>query len=399
MDTTKPFIGLVLAMPPRYSETFLTAKIQGLRDGGFEVAVFVGAGKAEPGIYPALGITKSAPVRSMLLFGWAWGALLFRKPGRVWRFIASERALGRRPVRIAQLMAAYYPVLMHARPGWLHFGFAALAVGAESLASAVGSRMGVSLRGYDIAMYPLKHPGSFKNLWPKVDKVHTISDDLTVAAKQQGMPASIPVMKITPAIDLEFFKRRLPYVAEEGTFRILTVSRLHWKKGIDYVLMALKELSEIQPTLAWTYTIVGDGAELERLAFAAAEMGLSDRVLFCGRQEPAAVRELYEGADCCVQYSVQEGFCNAILEAQAMELPCIVSDAEGLPENVGEYGVVVPRRQPKLLATALADVAAMPAEVRRETVLAARQRLGAEFSLARQRQAFVEFFQAGQRGR
>ena len=312
----------------------------------------------------------------------------------MWRFIATERALGRRPARIAHLMAAHYPVLMHARPGWLHFGFAALAVEGESLASAVGARMGVSLRGYDIAMYPLKHPGSFKNLWPKVDKVHTISDDLAVAAKQHGMPASIPVMKITPAIDLEFFKRKMPYVEEEGTLRILTVSRLHWKKGIDYVLMALKELSEIQPSLAWTYTIVGDGVELERLAFAAAEMGLSDRVVFCGRQERAAVRELYERADCCVQYSVQEGFCNAILEAQAMELPCIVSDAEGLPENVGEYGVVVPRRQPKLLAKALVEVAAIPAGVRRETVLAARQRLSAKFSVERQREAFAEFFRA-----
>ena len=56
MDTTKPFIGLVLAMPPRYSETFLASKIQGLRDDGFDVAVFVGAGTAEPGIYPGLGI-------------------------------------------------------------------------------------------------------------------------------------------------------------------------------------------------------------------------------------------------------------------------------------------------------------------------------------------------------
>ena len=392
VNAEKPFIGLVLALAPRYSETFLTAKVQGLRDNGYEVAVFVGSGEGGPGIYRALGIAKSTPVRSVVMSGFAWTMLLLRRPGRVWRFIRSERALGRGPVEIAQRMAAYYHVLMHARSGWLHFGFTALAVGAESLASAIGSRMGVSLRGYDIAMYPLKHPGSLADLWSKVDKVHTISDDLTLTARRHGMPASIPVVKITPAVDLEFFQRRTPHVAKEGALRIVTVSRLHWKKGIEYVLMALKELSVAKPNIAWTYKIVGDGAELERLAFAAAEMGLSDRVSFSGKQKQEAVRELYEQADCCVQYSVQEGFCNAVLEAQAMELPCIVSDAEGLPENVGENGVVVPRRQPEMLANALAAVAVLPVDVRKEKTLAARKRLEAKFNVERQREAFAEFF-------
>ena len=53
-----------------------------------------------------------------------------------------------------------------------------------------------------------------------------------------------------------------------------------------------------------------------------------------------------------LQYSIQEGFCNAVLEAQALGLLTIVSDAEGLPENVihGETGWVVPKRKPKFFA-------------------------------------------------
>ena len=56
--------------------------------------------------------------------------------------------------------------------------------------------------------------------------------------------------------------------------------------------------------------------------------------------------------DFYIQYSIQEGFCNAVLEAQAMGLLCIVSDADGLSENVlhNETGWVVPKRNPTLLA-------------------------------------------------
>ena len=41
--------------------------------------------------------------------------------------------------------------------------------------------------------------------------------------------------------------------------------------------------------------------------------------------------------------AVSEGFCNAVLEAQAMKLPVVCTDADGLPENVqdGTTGLVV----------------------------------------------------------
>ena len=41
-----------------------------------------------------------------------------------------------------------------------------------------------------------------------------------------------------------------------------------------------------------------------------------------------------KNSDVYIQSSVQEGFGNAVLEAQASGLCCIVSDAEGLSENV-----------------------------------------------------------------
>ena len=42
----------------------------------------------------------------------------------------------------------------------------------------MGIKSSVSFRGYDIGLYPYDNPGCYDLLWEKIDKVHTISDDL-----------------------------------------------------------------------------------------------------------------------------------------------------------------------------------------------------------------------------
>ena len=85
---------------------------------------------------------------------------------------------------------------------------------------------------------------------------------------------------------------------------------------------------------------------------------------------------------------IEEGFCNAVIEAQAMELPVVTSDAGGLPENVedGVTGFVVPRRNPAALADKLALLARDPA-LRRRLGCAGRARATARFDLDRQAEA------------
>ena len=60
--------------------------------------------------------------------------------------------------------------------------------------------------------------------------------------------------------------------------------------------------------------------------------------------------KFYKKADIYIQYSIEEGFCNAVLEAQSMGVLTIVSDASGLIENVvdGKTGWVVPKRRTKV---------------------------------------------------
>ncbi|MGK0189456.1 MAG: colanic acid/amylovoran biosynthesis glycosyltransferase [Verrucomicrobiales bacterium] len=390
-------IGLVMALTPRYSETFLSSKIRGLTDDGFDVRVFVSSGQRAKRTYPALPIDRSRKIRSAILSIWAWCSLMLLRPNRVIRFAGKERELGRGWVRILQGLALFQHVLMHARPGWLHFEFASLTIGAESLASAIDAKMGVSLRGHDITSFPLKHPGCYDQLWRRVDQVHAISDDLIHAAHFVGMPESVKVTKIPPAVDTAFFDRASCSCMgrdDSDAIQILTVARLHWKKGLDYMLVALKVLSQRSPDFNWRFTIVGCGGQEERLRFSVAELGLEDRVVFTGKCAPPLLREKYAQSDIYVQSSLQEGFCNAALEAQSMELTCIVSDAEGLQENVGSFGVVVPKRKPEMLAAELAKIMHQPKKERQRIGRLARQRVIAEFDLTKQRGQFRQFFKS-----
>ena len=93
--------------------------------------------------------------------------------------------------------------------------------------------------------------------------------------------------------------------------------------------------------------------------------------------------------------AVSEGFCNAVLEAQAMGLPVVCSDADGLPENVddGETGFVVPRRDAQSLAEKLA-VLSREAVLRQKMGEAGRRRVLKRFQLTDQIDAFDRLYRS-----
>ena len=231
---------------------------------------------------------------------------------------------------------------------WLHFCFTTAGIGRENLARSMGARSAVSFRGFDIGLYSHQHPGCYDLLWKKIDKVHTISDDLYKQAIDLGLPPKIPYKKITPAINTEFFISD-SFKNIHKPLRILTVGRLHWKKGYEYVLKALSLLKDKQKH--FEYHIIGEGNHREAIVYAIHQLELTAHVKLKGQLLHEEVKQEMEWADIYIQPSIQEGFCNAVLEAQAMGLLCIVTNAEGLSENVldGKTGWVVSKRSPEAI--------------------------------------------------
>src|SRR5690606_1084898 len=244
--------------------------------------------------------------------------------------------------------------LLNEQLDWLHFGFGMLAKDRENVAEAIGAQMAVSFRGYDLYLSPLKHPSCYDSLFRKRVKYHVLSEEMKQTLLEHAIDANA-IRVITPAIDTDFFQNETESQDIE-IINIVTVARLHWKKGLEYTLEALAFLKK--RNIEFTYTIIGAGEDKERLMYAAHQLELTNKVIFKGKLSQNEIKEQLTKSDIDVQYSIQEGFCNAVLEAQAMGLLCIVSNAEGLSENVmnEKTGWVVPKYSRVALAKTIQEV-------------------------------------------
>jgi colanic acid/amylovoran biosynthesis glycosyltransferase len=387
-------IGLVLPALPGYSETFFTNKIRGLHEAGNQVYLFVsGRGRMKFGQARVIRgpYISGNQVHNCVVSVWALLKLSFKAPVTAIKFIRLERSDGSSWTTAIKRLIINSHILPY-RLDWLHFGYAAMGVGRELVGRAVGEKTALSMRGHDIIEFPLKNPGCYARLWRNVDKVHTISDDLLKAAISLGLPEHIPVMKITPAIDVGKFYSIRNSLFQNDEIIITTVARLHWVKGLGHVLDALAFLRD--KGVKFTYNIIGSGEDLDYVNLSINQLGLNDKIKVFGKLEHNSIPPMLKRTDIYIQYSLSEGFCNAVLEAQAAGCLCIVSDAGGLSENAldGQTGWVVPKRRPDLLAQKILEVIQKPQSELLEISHRAAERIKAEFNLEKQRKEFVSFY-------
>lgn len=386
-------IGFVLTNTPNYSETFLVSKINGLAQADFQVTLFAKKNSSDLSyMHKGVKVVEPKAVFSNVIIQSLCTIIVLIKlflfhPVVTARFVKYEL---KDNLSLGCIIKELY-LNAHILPqnlDWLYFAFTTNAVCHENAAAAIGAKCAISFRGFDIATYPLDHPGCFERVFAKVDKVHTISDALYKRALTLGLSPNKPVEKIMPAIDTSIFCQKRK-IQTGTTLNIVTVGRLTWTKGFDYALQALSMLD-----IPFIYTLVGDGVDLERLQYAAYQHGIRNNVIFAGRQSHDMIVNYLKGATIYLQPSVQEGFCNAVIEAQAMGLICIVSDAEGLPENVenDKSGFVVPRRDVDALKNAIIKVVNMSVDERQRMSDYAVDRVKRLFDVNDQIEKFIKFY-------
>jgi phosphatidylinositol alpha-1,6-mannosyltransferase len=140
---------------------------------------------------------------------------------------------------------------------------------------------------------------------------------------------------------------------------LLTVARLVPHKGQDTVIRAVASLSKELPELR--YVLVGEGHDESRLRALAAELGVSDRVIFAGAlsdeelPEAYATSNVYVGASRLDNTVNVEGFGISFLEASASGLPVVAGDSGGVRSAVrdGVTGVVVPPESVEEISSAV----------------------------------------------
>lgn len=387
-------IGIVLAKPPSYSETFFNSKIKGLLAHGYDVTLFVRehtTGFKACKVVVAPKVCRN-PIFQILKMGFVFTGLFFRFK-RLQRFIALEKSLGK---SFSQTLKSCFinSHLLKADLDWLHFGFSTLAIGSENVAKSIGAKMAVSCRGYDMDVYPLKHPNCYAVLWQNVDKVHAISAYMLQKAVENGMSKHTPTAIIYPAVNMDLFsKMNTRKINSNAAIKITTIARLHWIKGLDYTLNALAILKS--KGVDFNYIIIGAGSEYEPLRYAVHELDLEDSVQFLGELSHQETLKHLNDTAMYLQYSHSEGFCNAVLEAQAMGCLCIVSNGGALPENVldTKTGFVVKTRDTMALVNTISKVLGLDALALTEIKTQARKRVLSKFEIKEQQQAFFNFYE------
>lgn len=158
-----------------------------------------------------------------------------------------------------------------------------------------------------------------------------------------------------------------PLAAKSG-LRLITVGRLVWEKDYTGLIRAFAIARRSIPSLElW---IIGDGPERAKISSAMQEENVGDAVKMLGMRKN--VGHFLRQADIFIMSSVSEGLPVSQLEAMAVGLPMIVTDAGGMPDVIQESnaGVVAPRSNPEALANAIVSMAQDPSKLQKLGALA-----------------------------
>jgi colanic acid/amylovoran biosynthesis glycosyltransferase len=396
----------VLKVPGFPSETFIAAQFVALLERGIDVHVVCEESRpgdwnrhsnlaALPGARDRVHASRLADrpreagtrLALALLRGFA------RRPRVTLRYVRAARGRSWAETLGRLVRGAWF---LELQPDVIHFEFGTQAVANTYLPQAVDAAAVVSLRGFDVNYSGLDVPGFYDDVWREVDLVHCNGTDLWRRAVRRGCPPDKPHRLISPAVNAEFFRPRVPRRGVLGDVErpviLVSVGRLHWKKGYEWALAAVASLRE--RGLFVDYRVLGGGPYEDAVRACVADLGLEDCVRLLGSRPREVVLDQMRAADVFVHASVSEGFSNGLLEAQAMELPAVSSDADGARENLcdGETGFVVPRRDPEALADKVLLLAREP-ELRLRMGRAGRRRVLKHFRPQDQTDAFLELYE------
>ena len=309
--------------------------------------------------------SEGIPVRNMGI----QGRTIRRHPWRVVRHIA----------RVIRVVRTVHPHIVH---GYLYWAYVAGALAGK-------------IAGVPVIIAGRRSLGNFKagnRALLAIERVANSFTDLLIANSsavrsdvllQEGVPAE-KVVVIRNGLDLSRYElvpdislKKNLRLAPESPVVIVVANFIHYK-GHKYLLEAWTRVVEAVP--GSVALLVGDGPlrpELERLAL---DLGVEGSIRFLGSRTD--VPRLLAISDVLAHPSLEEGFCNAILEAMAAGKAVVATSVGGNPEAVveGLTGILVPPGDAESLAEALVGALKDPDKARKMGV-EGRARVEKEFGL------------------
>lgn len=162
----------------------------------------------------------------------------------------------------------------------------------------------------------------------KADRIVTVSNyTKNMVVNNYGIdPAKIDVVHNAVEFNENRFYDNLP--KKQKT--VLFLGRVTLQKGPDYFVYAARRVLDVLPNTR--FIVAGSGDMEPFIINKAAELGISDKVLFAGFLRGDDVDRAYQMADLYVMPSVSEPFGIAPLEALRNNVPVIISKQSGVSE-------------------------------------------------------------------
>jgi D-inositol-3-phosphate glycosyltransferase len=175
----------------------------------------------------------------------------------------------------------------------------------------------------------------------------------------QQMGASPDAIRVIPCgVDVEQFSPHgVCEPREPDVLRVVTISRLVPRKGVDTAIESMASIANAELVIAGGGEAgrFADDPETRRLSALASNCGVATRVFLRGPVGRQRVGELLRSADVVVCTPWYEPFGMVALEAMACAVPVVASNVGGLKDTVvdGVTGFHVSPRSPDQLAIAL----------------------------------------------
>lgn len=192
-------------------------------------------------------------------------------------------------------------------------------------------------------------------------------------------------------VDVSVFAPR-PFRAAPDPIEILCVGRLSPVKA-QHVLVDVAGILRARGRRVLV-RLVGGGPDRATLERHIRELGLEKEVVLHGFTPQSELDELYRHADIFALASFAEGLPGVLMEAMALEIPCVSTAITGTPELIehGVDGLLVPPSDTLAFADAVDKLIQDP-EFRERVGKAARRKIETKFNLAVNGAMLLDLFQ------
>jgi len=223
-------------------------------------------------------------------------------------------------------------------------------------------------------------------LFCRAISLHGRSQMLKVIDYREWPKIEVAFLGVDPR---EFAPR--PFRADPDPFQVACVGQLAPVKGQHMLLAAMELLAHEGRRVL--LRIAGDGPDRAGLQQDIVSRNLARHVVMEGFLNQDKLRELYAECDALALPSFAEGIPVVLMEAMAMEIPCVATWITGIPEIIRHEidGLLAPPGDAEALARAIARLMDDP-ELRRSLGQQARLRILEKFDLHRNTEYLAEIF-------